>query len=76
MSEIVDEAHRELAKLEQEREDELPKTDARLAGNLLQSVDQRVRLRRRLTEVHEAARLVETANLPIYNTSPNAVLRR
>ena len=36
VSEMVDEAHRELAKLEQEREDELPKTDAKFAGNLVQ----------------------------------------
>lgn len=33
---MVDEAHRELAKLEQEREDQLPKTDAKFAGNLVQ----------------------------------------
>jgi hypothetical protein len=36
VGEMVDEAHRELAKLEQEREDQLPKTDAKFAGNLVQ----------------------------------------
>jgi hypothetical protein len=35
-SEMVDEAHMKLAEEEQEREDELPKTDAKFAGNLVQ----------------------------------------
>jgi hypothetical protein len=36
VAEMVDDAHSELAKIEQEREDQLPKTDAKFAGNLVQ----------------------------------------
>ncbi len=36
VGEMVDEAHRELAELERKREDQLPKTDAKFAGNFLQ----------------------------------------
>lgn len=36
VGEMVDEAHKELAELEHEREDQLPKTDAKFAGNLVQ----------------------------------------
>jgi hypothetical protein len=46
---MVDEAHRELAKLKQERENELPKTDAKFAGNLVQI---------RVSEGHDSVGLI------------------